>query len=191
MSGVAREIGAILHAGSIVERSTDGTLYNTSLVYGPDGSRLATYRKIHRFGHGEGEAKLMGPGEEILPVITPLGVMALATCYDLRFPELFRRQVDVGAELSVICSSWPARRIEHWSLLNRARAIENQMFVIACNAAGSHAGVPQGGHSMVVDPWGRVVAEAGSEPTVLTAEIDVSEVAKTRAEFPVLADRRL
>jgi predicted amidohydrolase len=190
MSAAARDAGVWLHAGSIVERDPDGPLYNTSLLFAPDGELHACYRKIHRFGFDSGEAALMAAGEELAVVDTPFGRMGLATCYDLRFPELFRAMLDRGAELFVVPAAWPARRVEHWSLLARARAVEEQAFVFACNNAGTHGGVPQAGRSVVVDPWGAVLGEAGTQEEVLTVEFDPSVVTRTREEFPVLRDRQ-
>ncbi|MCQ4083193.1 carbon-nitrogen family hydrolase [Streptomyces sp. RB6PN25] len=191
MGAAARDAGVWLHAGSIVERATDGTLYNTSLLFSPDGELNRTYRKIHRFGFDKGEATLMGAGREIVTAPVVDTVIGLATCYDLRFPEQFRLLVDAGAQLLVVPAGWPARRRAHWSLLARARAVESQAYVLACGTAGTHAGVEQAGHSVVVDPWGEVVAEAGAGEETLTVELDPAKVAKTRAEFPVLRDRVL
>jgi predicted amidohydrolase len=191
MGAAARGAGVWLHAGSIVERDADGTLYNTSLLFAPDGELHRTYRKIHRFGFDKGEATLMGAGHEIVTVPAADTVIGLATCYDLRFPELFRLLVGAGAQLLVVPAGWPARRRAHWSLLARARAVESQAYVLACGTAGTHAGVEQAGRSVVVDPWGEVVAEAGAGEETLTVELDLARVAKTRAEFPVLRDRVL
>lgn len=196
MSAAARDAGVWLHAGSIVERSAPGQdgaglLYNTSLVFDPEGELRHTYRKIHRFGFDRGEAALMAPGEEIVTVALPDTVLGLATCYDLRFPEQFRLLVDAGAQFLVIPAGWPAKRLEHWRLLARARAVESQTYVLACGTAGTHAGVELAGHSMVVDPWGDIVAEAGAGEQVLTADLDPALVTKTRLDFPVLRDRRL
>ncbi|MDF9814483.1 carbon-nitrogen family hydrolase [Streptomyces sp. SPB162] len=191
MSAAARDAGVWLHAGSIVERDPDGPLYNTSLVFDPDGELRHTYRKIHRFGFDRGEAALMAPGEEIVTVALPDTVLGLATCYDLRFPEQFRLLVDAGAQFLVIPAGWPAKRREHWRLLARARAVESQTYVLACGTAGTHAGVELAGHSMVVDPWGDVLAEAGTGEEVLTVDLDPALVTKTRHDFPVLRDRRL
>jgi predicted amidohydrolase len=179
-----------LHTGSHVESAPDGTMYNTSVLLGP-GDVDTRYRKIHRFGFDEGEARLMGAGEEIVTVPTPFGTFGLATCYDLRFPELFRLLTDAGMEHLVMCSAWPERRIEHWRILNRARAIESQVFVFAANCAGTHAGATMGGRSVIVDPWGAVVAEAGTGEEILRADIDPSLVAETRKILPVLRDQRL
>jgi predicted amidohydrolase len=188
---VASETGTYLHAGSIVERDERGRFFNTSLFFGPDGRLLRTYRKIHRFGFAGGEVELMSPGEEVATQVTPFGTVGFATCYDLRFPELFRMLLDAGTQLLLVPAAWPARRREHWRLLARARAVESQSYVLACNTAGEHGGVPQAGHSLVVDPWGEVLAEAGSGERVLVAEIDPATVTSTRDQFPVLRDRRL
>ena len=187
IAAAARDLGATVHMGSFVERDGTGRLFNTSVLLGPSGEVLTSYRKIHLFGFGEGEPKLMTPGSEVV-VHDGLG---LATCYDLRFPELFRALVDGGATALVMASAWPAKRVAHWRLLAQARAVENQMYVVACNTAGTHAGVPMGGHSIVVDPWGEVLAEAGDGEEVLTVELDLPSVATTRSSFPVLPDRRL
>jgi predicted amidohydrolase len=182
-----RELGTLVHMGSLVERDDTGRLFNTSVLLGRDGDILATYRKIHLFGFGEGEPKLMTAGDSVV-VHDKIG---LATCYDLRFPEQFRRLLDAGAEVVVLPAAWPAKRVAHWRLLVQARAIENQSYVIAGNTAGTHAGVEMGGGSIVVDPWGTVLAEAGTGEEVLVADLDLDAVARTRTSFPILADRRL
>ncbi|NUR60760.1 MAG: carbon-nitrogen family hydrolase [Catenulispora sp.] len=179
-----------LHFGSYVEKAPDGVLYNTSVFRGPYGV-VTQYRKIHRFGFSEGEATLMGAGEELVTVPSPWGTLGLATCYDLRFPELFRGLVDQGMEHLVMCSAWPERRIEHWRILLRARAVENQVFVFATNCVGTNGGVALGGRSAVIDPWGNVVAEAGTGEEVLRVDVDPALVAQTRETLPVLKDRRL
>jgi predicted amidohydrolase len=205
MSAAAREGGVLLHAGSIVERPTtretgsDGHgLWNTSLVYGPDGGLVAAYRKIHRFGFGSGEPKLMDAGEEIVLVDLPREAndatafrAGLSTCYDLRFPELYRRQLDAGATAFIVPAAWPAVRVRHWTLLAHARAIENQCVVIACNTAGTHAGTEMGGHSQVISATGEALAMAGTAEEVLSVEVDMDAVTTWREQFPVLQDRRL
>jgi len=205
MSAAARDASVMLHAGSIVERPSEAArgpegknLWNTSLVFASDGSLAAVYRKIHRFGFGQGEPLLMEAGDALALVDVPdpssqAGVAraALSTCYDLRFPELYRAQLDAGATLFVIPAAWPAARVRHWTLLAHARAIENQCVVVACNTAGTHAGVEMGGHSQVVLPTGDVVAMAGSDEQVLSVEVDMTVVDDYRASFPVLRDRRL
>jgi predicted amidohydrolase len=191
MAKAASDAGVWLHAGSIPERDPEGPLYNTSLVFSPSGDLAAAYRKIHRFGFDKGEAVLMGAGTELVTVRLPATTLGLSTCYDLRFPELFRGLVDAGAETLVVSAGWPERRRSHWTLLAQARAVENQAFVVACGTAGAHAGVPQAGHSIVVDPWGEVLAQAGAGEEVLTVEFDPGKVATTREQFPALKDRML
>jgi predicted amidohydrolase len=204
MARAARDARVALHAGSWIETNGSGPdgrgLWNTSMVFGPTGELLATYRKVHRFGFGEGEPVLLEAGAEVVTVDLPRPASApespavptgLATCYDIRFPEQFRLLVDAGAQLLVVPAAWPAARVEHWRLLGRARAVENQCFVVQCNTAGTHAGVEMGGHSQVVDPWGVVMAEAGTDEEVLSVTIDIDSVPAVRQKFPVLADRRL
>ena len=197
MSALARECGVLLHAGSIVERleqpGVEGKeLSNTSLVFGPEGEQVAVYRKIHRFGFGSGEPRLMEAGEVIVGLTLPTGHhAALSTCYDLRFPELYRAQLDAGAEVFLVPAAWPAARVEAWTTLGRARAMENQAFLIAGNTSGTHARTPMGGRSQVVGPMGQVLAEAGTDEEILQVVIDLDEVATARTAFPVLGDRRL
>lgn len=198
---VAREIGAVVHTGSIVERPIDETgpegkgRWNTSVILDPDGAVCAKYRKIHRFGFGGGEPTLMEAGDDVIVVRLPAPAEALtigvSTCYDLRFPELYRRQVEAGAEMFLLASAWPQARVNAWRTLLRARAIENQCFVAACNTAGTHADTQMGGHSAIIGPTGDVLAEAGPGEEVLSAQIDPTQVAAWRERFPVLGDRRL
>ncbi len=192
LGAAAREIGAHVHMGSLIERAGTGELFNTSVVLSPDGEVAAAYRKIHRFGFSDGEPRLLAAGRE--PVVYDageLGRWGLATCYDLRFPEMFRALVDRGAQAVVLVAGWPAARIEHWSLLARARAVEDQVFVLGCNATGQQGSTALGGRSVVVDPWGAVVVESGEAPDTVRVDVDLTDVERTRADFPVLADRVL
>ena len=201
LADAARDAGVTLHGGSIVERADplepgDKGLWNTSLVFSPAGELVATYRKIHRFGFGEGEPLLIDAGDDLVVIDVPVAggdpvPVGLSTCYDLRFPELYRRLVDAGAEVLVVPAAWPMRRVEHWTLLGRARAVEDQCVVLQCNTAGTHARHEMGGHSQVVDATGKVLTAAGADEQVLSIEIDTSAVAAWRESFPVLADRRL
>jgi predicted amidohydrolase len=191
LSAAAQAAGVHLHGGSIVERDAAGRLFNTSLLFGPDGRLLQTYRKVHLFGYGSREVSLLSAGSAVGACPTPLGPVGISTCYDLRFPELYRLQVDGGAELFLVAAAWPSARAAHWQLLLRARALENQSFLVACGAAGRQGDVPLSGRSAVVDPWGEVLAEAGDSAQKLTVELDLGEVARARKDFPALADRRL
>jgi predicted amidohydrolase len=187
MGAAAAAAGIVLHAGSMVERDSAGRLFNTSLLFDRDGALVHTYRKVHLFGYGSREQELLTPGEHV----GAHGQLALSTCYDLRFPELFRIQVDDGSQLFLVAAAWPLARLEHWQLLLRARALENQSFVLACNAAGRQGEVELAGRSAVVDPWGTVLAEAGAGPQTLTLDVDPDVATRARKEFPALADRRL
>lgn len=192
LSELARQTGAMLHGGSFIEVKGERR-YNTSVVLSPDGNLAAVYRKIHRFGSGE--KTMLGAGDQITTVGLSLDGethrIGLATCYDLRFPELFRALVDEGSELFLIPAAWPASRIGHWEALGRARAIENQAFVLQCNTAGTHAGVPMGGRSQVIGPDGERLTGAGEDQEVLTFELDLQQASDRRASFDVLTDRRI
>ncbi|WGW11971.1 nitrilase-related carbon-nitrogen hydrolase [Saxibacter everestensis] len=209
----ARAVGAYVHAGSIIEYPEDAEspngypsdgqpvpdgerrLWNTSILLDPSGKVVARYRKIHRFGFGAGEPKLLDAGTDIVTV--PIAVdgrevmLGLATCYDLRFPELFRALLDKGAEVVIIPAAWPAARVDHWSLLARARAIEDFVAVVAVNTAGTHSGVEMGGHSVTVAADGTILAEAGPDEAILEASIDIAAIHARRENFPALSDRRL
>lgn len=196
LADVAASTRTWLFGGSFVEcvETARGQVehFNTQVVFRPDGSLAAAYRKIHLFGFNGGETTVMSSGTEAVVVTSsPLGPTGLATCYDLRFPELFRCLVDAGAEAFVIPAGWPERRVAHWVALLRARAIENQAYVLACNESGTHAGVPIAGGSLVIDPQGEVLAEAGPGEEVLSVTLDPHRVAAWRAAFPALDDRRM
>ena len=188
-SRVAKDLGVHLHIGSIIEAGEDGQLSNTSILLGPDGDVVHTYRKIHVFGYKSKEAGLLTAGSSLPVAQAPFGATAGITCYDLRFPGLWMELSTRGAEIVIVPAAWPAARREHWRLLTTARALEHQLFVIACNAAGSQEGVELGGHSRVVDPAGNVLAEAGEGESVLMVDIDPRQVGAVRSEFPVIGDR--
>jgi len=189
MRDAARELRVYLHTGSFVEKE-DGKHYNSSYLLSPEGEVLANYRKIHLFGYNSREKQILDHGDKVVVVSTPLGKLGLVTCYDLRFPELFRRMVEKEAELFLVCSAWPYPRLEHWILLNRVRALENQAFLVSANTVGMNGGVQLLGHSMIVDPWGIILSSGGDEETTLRAEITLDDVKKARGRFPALADRQ-
>jgi predicted amidohydrolase len=197
--GVARELGIDLVAGSVSERvAGEEKLRNTSLHVGPDGDVRATYRKVHMFdvevdGTAYRESEHEEPGDEPVLSATADGVeLGLTVCYDLRFPELYRILAVRGARIITIPSAFTlATTRDHWEVLLRARAIENQAFVVAPNQIGEHAaGLRSGGRSMIVDPWGLVLALAPDEETVITAELDFDRQADIRRRLPSLASRR-
>lgn len=195
----ATEHGLAVLAGSFVEdlAATSTTavpaesgLANTAVLVGPDGEIRAHYRKWHLFGYESEEQRRMVPGETLGVGDVGDHTVGIATCYDLRFPALHRAYVDAGVTLLAVPSAWPTPRAEHWSLLCRTRALENQWYLAAANGCGTVADTALSGRSCVVDPWGEVVADAGTDATVVTASAPADTVASVRESFPVLADRR-
>lgn len=186
----ACKLNCIIHGGSIVERDGE-KLFNTAVVVGRDGSLLGSYRKVHLFGHAGREKDLVAAGEDAVCVDTWRNCMGLAICYDLRFPEMFRGLLDRGAEMFIVPAAWRKSALDDWRLLCRARALENQCFLIAAAVCGEGGGMSFPGHSLIVDPTGRIIAEAGDEETILRAEIDLDQIAQVRRDFPVLDDRVL
>jgi deaminated glutathione amidase len=195
----ARELGIDLVAGSVAERvDGEAKLRNSSLHIGPDGEVKAVYRKVHMFdvevdGTVYRESDHEAPGEDVVLSATAGGVeLGLTVCYDVRFPELYRILAVRGARIVTIPAAFtvPTTR-DHWEVLVRARAIEDQVFVIAANQVGEHAeGLRSGGRSMIVDPWGLVLAQAADSETVITADLDLDAQAAIRTRLPSLANRR-
>lgn len=183
----AQEINAFVFAGSFVEKRDDG-FYNTSVMLDPKAQVLAVYRKIHLFGFGSRETQVLTPGSEVVVAETEIGKFGLSTCYDLRFPEQYRAMMEKGAEAFLVTSAWPFPRVENWVVLNQARAIENVCYLVSCNCAGVSRGIQFAGHSMVVDPWGVVVAGSQHEERIITHSIDLDYVHKVRNVFPPLRD---
>jgi omega-amidase len=167
-------------------------VFNTLAVTPPDGNAGTWYRKAHLFrSRSVDERDVFSAGDEA--VVAPMGgaVCGLALCFDLRFPEFFHTLAGKGAAVLLIAAAWPRARIEHWRVLLRARAVDSQCFVVASNRVGSDNGLPFGGYSAIIDPWGTVLAEAdGEQPVVLDADIDLSRVAATRERLPICTSRR-
>ena len=199
MSALAAELGLYLLAGSILERADGGNrAFNTSVLLGPGTGILAKYRKLHLFDvdiEGEEpirESRFRQPGDVVAVADTPLCPMGLSVCYDLRFPELYRRLTERGARIVFVPSVFStATGPAHWEPLLRARAIENQVYVIAPDQTGHHpASMSAYGHSMIVDPWGKVLAKADTEPGVILAPIDLDYLEEVRRRLPALSHRR-
>ena len=192
--GLFAEISALARsqhiaiAGSMLARRS-GQPTNTATLYGADGTLLAEYSKIHLFGLMH-EDHYLAAGQATPVFESPWGLSALAICYDLRFPELFRSYAARGAGVILLPSEWPHPRLEHWRTLVRARAIEDQCFLVACNRVGADRNNRFCGHSMVVDPWGATLVEGDEEPGLLLATLDLSTVADVRERMSVLRDRR-
>ena len=189
LSSLAQTANTWLHAGTFAIRHADGTLTNTAVVFDAQGTLHCLYSKIHLFGFEDGESKYLSAGNQIVVSKTPVGQTGISTCYDLRFPEQYRTLVDANVETFLTCAGWPAVRLDAWDVLNRARAIENQTFVIACNGRGVQGEVTLGGQSLVVAPTGEVITRASQTDEYIDAEIDVTAVAQWREQFPVLKDR--
>lgn len=195
---LARQLGIFIHVGSLAIKVTPDKAANRGFLITPQGDIAARYDKIHMFdvdlGNGESyrESRNYRPGEQAVIGTLPWGTLGLTVCYDLRFPALYRALAEAGSTMLAIPSAFTRPTGEaHWHVLMRARAIENGCFVFAAAQAGKHeSGRETYGHSLIVDPWGRILAEGGTEPGIVMAEIDLAEVAKARARIPSLQHGR-
>ena len=198
LAGWARQHGVTIVGGSITElREGRDKLSNTCVVLDPDGELVATYRKIHMFdvevgGHVYRESEAEEPGDETVVCVAEGWQLGLTLCYDLRFPELYRILALEGAEVVTVPAAFTLYTgRDHWEVLLRARAIENQCFVAAANMWGTHEGGKESwGHSTIVDPWGVVLAVAPDEDTVISAELDRAVLERVRRDLPSLANRQ-
>jgi predicted amidohydrolase len=179
-----------IFGGSLVHR-LEGNLYNTSVLLDPAGSILARYSKVHLFGFNSEEATLLTRGSEMCVIKTTIGTFGLSTCYDLRFPELYRNMANLGAEMFLVASAWPLPRVESWLMLNRVRALENQVFLASSNCAGMNRGKQYVGRSMIVDPWGNPMAGGGDEECIVEGKVDLGNLYRAREIFPAFRDRVL
>lgn len=203
LAGAARRHGVWVVAGSMPLESPEiaaERVYGACPVYDSDGEARALYRKIHLFDvdlvdkqESYRESRSMYPGDELVTVDTPCGRIGLTICYDLRFPEMFRRLVDDGATIFTVPAAFTATTGEaHWHVLLRARAIENLAYVIAPGQYGHHPDDRATfGHSVICDPWGRILAERPEGNGIVTADVDPALPARLRSEFPALSNRRL
>lgn len=194
VAALARGLGVWLLAGSVTLKSGDGRMYNRSALISSDGQIVATYDKIHMFdvtlpdGKVIRESSAYRPGERAVLAQTPWGRLGMTVCYDLRFPGLFRTLAQAGAEFISVPSSFQRQTGKaHWHTLLRARAIENECYILAPAMCGDHPGNRQSfGHTLVIDPWGEVIAEGGESPEIVYADIDPSRVGKVRGMIPSL-----
>jgi predicted amidohydrolase len=195
---LARKLGIFVHVGSLAIKAGPERAANRAFLIDPRGDIAARYDKIHMFdvdlsgGESYRESRTYRPGELAVLSDLPWGRLGVTICYDLRFPALYRALAEAGATMLAIPSAFTKQTGEaHWHVLNRARAIENGCFVVAAAQGGKHEnGRDTFGHSLIIDPWGRIVAEGGTEPGVVMAEIDIGEVAKARARIPSLQHGR-
>jgi predicted amidohydrolase len=196
---LARELGIYLHIGSTAIVRADGKLANRALLFSPDGEAIATYDKIHMFdvdldnGESWRESNAYEPGTQAVVTDLPFARLGFAICYDLRFPQLFRAEALSGADVLTVPAAFTRQTGQaHWHVLLRARAIENGAYVIAAAQGGLHEdGRETFGHSLIVDPWGRIIAEAAhDEPGVVIAEIDTAQSVSARGKIPNLKNAR-
>jgi predicted amidohydrolase len=195
---LARRLGIYIHVGSLAVRLSPERAANRSFLLDPKGNIAARYDKIHMFdvdlanGESYRESRNYRPGEQAVLADLPWGRLGLTICYDLRFPALYRALAEAGATMLAIPSAFTKQTGEaHWHVLVRSRAIENGCFVFAAAQGGKHEnGRDTYGHSLIVDPWGRIIAEGGTDPGVVMAEIDPAEIAKARARIPSLQHGR-
>lgn len=189
LSAFAKRHGVTIVGGSIAEKK-DGGIYNTMYVFNEQGDTTAQYSKIHLFRLMD-EEKHLEAGDEIVSFALREGFQAGASiCYDIRFPELARTQALNGVKVLIVPAEWPHPRLHHWRTLLMARAIENQMYVIACNRVGVSGSTEFFGHSLIIDPWGEIVAEGGEGEEIVTGELDLGLVDEVRGRIPVFEDRR-
>ena len=197
-AGLARELKLWLHIGSMAIKLSDTKMVNRSFLMSPEGNVAARYDKIHMFdvdlpgGESYRESKNYQPGEKAVAADLPWGRLGFTTCYDLRFPALYRTLAQGGAEFISVPSAFTKQTGEaHWHVLLRARAIENGAFIFAAAQGGMHeVGRATFGHSLIVSPWGEILCEAGDGPDVLFADIDPAQVADARARIPSLRHDR-
>lgn len=175
--------------GGVVGRAADGRGRNEAVLCGADGSELARYAKIHPFSYA-GETRHYAAGEAIAVAEIAGTILAVFICYDLRFPEVFRAAVRRGAEVFAVLANWPQARQAHWQALLRARAIENQAFIIGVNRCGRDPNAAYAGGSAIIDPRGETLAQAGDVEQVISADLDLEGLRRYRREFPALADMR-
>jgi predicted amidohydrolase len=197
-SNLASELGVWLHIGSMAIKVENGRAANRAFLFAPTGQLVRRYDKIHMFdvnlpsGENYRESATFVPGTEAVVATLPWGKLGIATCYDMRFPEQFKALAQAGAKYLTAPSAFTKVTGEaHWHILLRARAIENGCFVFAAAQGGCHAnGRTTYGHSIVISPWGEILAEAGTEPGVIVADIDAAEVDRVRARIPSLDHAR-
>ena len=191
LKNTAQNHKSLVIGGSFIRKHKD-TYKNTCPVISKTGRLITTYDKMHLFSHkGSEENKYVSTGDKLKILDLGFTKIGLSICYDIRFPELFRKYSKEGAEILVNMAAWSVSKPEHWDIMHKARAIENQCFMITADQTGKITNNEYNlGHSMVINPWGEAVAELMSEESCLIAEIDTDEVSKLRQNFPLVSDRR-
>jgi len=188
LAQLARDTGAYV-VGGVVSQNADGRGLNEALVIDPQGKDILRYCKLHPFSMG-GEDKHFARGDETGSFTWESIRVAPFVCYDLRFPEIFRHQTRLGAQVLVVIANWPKARDAHWQTLLRARAIENQAFVIGVNRVGNDPELAYAGHSLILDPRGETLAAAGESAQLIQADLHIDSLLEYRQQFPALGDMR-
>jgi omega-amidase len=187
-ANLARKYGLSI-LGSCLSLKQEGQFGNTAVYFDDKGQQLGAYTKIHLFRLMV-EDQYLSPGEYLTAINTAWGRVGLAICYDLRFPEIFRAYALAGAKIVLLPAQWPYPRLSHWQTLLRARAIENQLVIIACNRVGATGDTTYCGHSTIIDPWGDIIVEGSDSPDLLSGTVDLDRVDEVRTKIPILSDRR-
>ena len=190
VSEFARTHAVNVVAGSIAEKRADGQIYNTMYVFDREGNTVSSYSKIHLFRLMDEEKYLHAGTEQVQFELDGHIRAGASICYDIRFPELARSLALSGANMLIVPAEWPHPRLHHWRTLLTARAIENQMYVLACNRVGRGGDTEFFGHSTIIDPWGEIVAEGGEAEGIVRGSITPGLVTEVRGRIPVFEDRR-
>lgn len=192
LKNIAMSFKATVIGGSFIQKTGGGEYKNTCPVISKDGRLITTYEKMHLYSHqGSEENKYLSTGEELKILDLGFIKIGLSVCYDIRFPELYREYSKKGVEVFVNVAAWSNKKLEHWDIMHRARAIENQCFMVVADQTGKISRNEINlGHSMVINPWGDIIAMLEAQEDCLTAEIDLNEVKDLRKNFPLISDRR-
>ena len=192
LQNIARDFNALVIGGTFIQKLQNGTYKNTCPVIQKNGKLVTTYDKMHLFSHkGSEENKFVDRGKELKILDLGYTKIGLSVCYDIRFPEIYRTYSRAGAEILINTAAWSVSKPEHWDIMHKARAIENQCFMIVADQTGKIKDNEYNlGHSMVIDPWGNVLAELQEEESCITCEVDTQQAKELRANFPLLSDRR-
>ncbi|WKY48047.1 carbon-nitrogen family hydrolase [Eubacteriaceae bacterium ES3] len=191
LSKLSKELNMNIVGGSVATTKA-GKYYNTAYVADRQGQIIADYDKIHLFSYA-GEEKRYSAGESLVEFFLDGIKCSVMVCYDLRFPEIFRKQSLSGCEIIFLPAQWPTPRIDHWRILNQARAIENQLFMVSINGCGkANKDIQNGGNSLMIDPWGEIIADGGEEPQekMIIGDLDLALVKKVREKMTVFVDRQ-
>ncbi|MDK2936890.1 MAG: hypothetical protein PWP62_1898 [Eubacteriaceae bacterium] len=191
LSRLSKELNINIVGGSVATKKA-GNYYNTAYVSDRQGQIIAEYDKIHLFSFA-GEEKRYASGDKLLSFVLDGIKCSVMICYDLRFPEIFRKQALDDSQIIFLPAQWPVPRIDHWRILNQARAIENQLFMVSVNGCGkANKDIQNGGNSLMIDPWGQIIADAGGDPEekMIIGDLDLTQIKMVRDKMTVFTDRK-